>query len=205
MHLQSELDKFPLLPIPLERQWMAATSTHPQYPLQRSLRILNTLLLHHIIDLSQLTLSGGTQFMDQHDFQVYYATPTKLVKTVLQTLEQFVCHLGCTPPCLHPCHIHHLSRILLPQYITANHIIYPLLRLPPLHPTLPPHPIHPKAPRYITQNLIQYPINRILDHKEHKTPDKNKITNKFVSYLCQWIIPNQQTYHKWLPQHRILP
>jgi hypothetical protein len=134
MHLQSELDKFPLLPIPLERQWMAATSTHPQYPLQRSLRILNTLLLHHIIDLSQLTLSGGTQFMDQHDFQVYYATSTKLVKTAFQTLERFVCHPGCTPPCLHLC------CILLPQYIIADHTIYPMLHPPPLHP------IHPKPP-----------------------------------------------------------
>jgi hypothetical protein len=143
--------------------------------------------------------------MDHYDFQNYYATPTKIIKTTLLTFERFVCHPRCTPNCLYPCRIHQPPRTLSPQFVTDDHTIYPLLCPSPIHPALPPHPVHPRPPHYITQNLIQYPISYILDHKEHRTLDNNKVTKKFVSYLCQWTTPHQQTYHKWLIQHKILP
>jgi hypothetical protein len=143
--------------------------------------------------------------MNPRDFETYYTTPIKLVKTTLLTLEHLICHPGCIPPCLHPCRIHHPLRTLLPQYVIPNHLIYPLQRPPPLHPILLPHPIHHRPPHYITQNLTQHPINWIIDHKEHRTLDNNKVAKKCISYLCQWTLPHQQTYNKWLPQHRILP
>jgi hypothetical protein len=37
---------------------------------------------------------------------------------------------------------------------------------------------------------MQYPINKILDHKEHKTIDTNKIIIKYTLYLCQWNLLN---------------
>jgi hypothetical protein len=107
MYLRIELEKFPLLPTPLERLWMDATITHPHLTAPRSLKILYKLLLHHITHLSQLTLPGGTQLMDPHDFKNYYNTPSKLIKIALLTLEMFVCQPKCTPHCLHQCCIHH--------------------------------------------------------------------------------------------------
>ena len=35
--------------------------------------------------------------------------------------------------------------------------------------------------------------------------DKYKITKKYASYLCQWRLPNETTYNKWLPQKELFP
>ena len=87
MHLKNRTRQIPLTPTPLERQCMDATSTHLNFTPQRSTKILHKLLLHHIIDLSEFMLLGGTQLMDHHDFQNYYATYTKIIKTMLLTFE----------------------------------------------------------------------------------------------------------------------
>jgi hypothetical protein len=51
IHLQSTLHNFPLLPTSLETNWLEAATSYPHLSQQFSLKILNKLLLHHIIDL----------------------------------------------------------------------------------------------------------------------------------------------------------
>jgi hypothetical protein len=203
IHLQSTLHTFLLLPTSLETNWLAAATSYPHLSQQFSLKLLNKLLLHHIIDLHQIILPNGTHLMDHNDFKTYYDLPTKLIKTALKTLELLFCHPTCLPQCPIPCNQHHLPRTLLPQYLINIPPTLPNQR-PTLHP-LPSHPLHPLPPRFILNNLTQFPILNIIDHKEYKLFDTNKIVKKYTSYLCQWILPNQQIYNKWLPQHKLLP
>jgi hypothetical protein len=100
-------------------------------------------------------------------------------------------------------HSHYPPRTLLPQYIIYHPHILPSQRIPTPYP--PPHPLYPLLPRFILNNLIHFPIQTILDHKEHKIFDKYKIIKKYTSYLCQWTLPNQCIYTKWIPQHKLLP
>jgi hypothetical protein len=203
IHLQSTLHNFPLLPTSLETNWLEASTSYPHLSQQFSLKLLKKLLLHHITDLQQIILPNGTHLMDHNDFKTYYDLPTKLTKTALKTLELLFCHPTCLPQCPMQCNQHHPPRTLLPQYI---------INIPPTLPnqhstiqTPPSHPLHPLPPRFVLNNLTQIPIQNILDHKEYKLLDTNKIVKKYTSYLCQWILPNQQIYNKWLPQHKLLP
>jgi hypothetical protein len=141
--------------------------------------------------------------MDHNDFKTYYDLPTKLIKTALKTSELLFYHPTCLPQCPMPCNQHHLPHTLLPQYIISIPPTLPNQR-PTIH-TPPSHPLHPLPPRFILNNLTQFPILNIIDHKEHKLFDTNKIVKKYTSYLWQWILPNQQIYNKWLPQHKLLP
>jgi hypothetical protein len=141
--------------------------------------------------------------MDHKDFQAYYTIPTKLIKNALKILELLFCQPSCLPHCSNSCTQHYLPRTLLPQYIIRNPHILPSQRLSTPHP--PPHPLYPLPPQFILNNLIHFPIHSILDHKEHKIFDKYKIIKKYTSYLCQWILPNQCIYTKWIPQHKLLP
>jgi hypothetical protein len=137
----------------------------------------------------------GDCLKDHNDFKYYYATPTKLIKNAFNILEQLLYHLPYLPQCPHPSTTHHPSKTLLLQHITPNHIIYPILYPPPAFPSHLPLPLHPPPPRYATQNLLQYPITSILNHKEQKAFNNNKILKKYTSYLCQWTLPP-----KWLLQ-----
>jgi hypothetical protein len=67
------------------------------------------------------------------------------------------------------------------------------------------HPLYPLPPQNLLKNLSHFPIQTILDHKTHKIFDKYKIIKKYTSYLCQWTLPNQAIYTKWLPQHKLIP
>jgi hypothetical protein len=141
--------------------------------------------------------------MNYNDYQTYYTIPTKLTKTALKTLELLFCQPPCLPHCHTPCNQHFPPRTLLPQYIIHNPHT-PLNQRPTIQ-NPPSYPSYPLPPRYIINNPAQFPIHTILDHKEHKILEKYKIIKKYTSYLCQWILPNQPIYTKWLPQHKLLP
>ena len=52
---------------------------------------------------------------------------------------------------------------------------------------------------------ILYPIHSIIHDRSHTYIDKNHITKKYTSYLCQWITPTDFIYNKWLPQRDLFP
>ena len=128
--------------------------------------------------------------MSQEDFKHYYIIPTKLIKQALDIAEQLSCHPRCNPTCLNPCINHHPPHTLKEDYITRDHNVEPRTREIPIHPLMPPHPPQSKPLLNIKNNPIRYPIHSILDHKEIKTKDKNKITKKYQTFLCQWNLSN---------------
>ena len=70
------------------------------------------------------------------------------------------------------------------------------------------HPRHRNTqshPYIYIKNHIQYPIHSILKDCPHTYKDKDKFTKKSTSYLCQWILPNETIYNKWLPQNDLFP
>ena len=72
--------------------------------------------------------------------------------------------------------------------------------------TIPPQQAQqPSPPTHIKNNPLRYPIQTILNHKVHETKDKYKITKKYTTYLCQWSLQNNITYHKWLTQNELFP
>ena len=141
--------------------------------------------------------------MSQEEFKHYYITPTKLLKQALNIAEQLFCHPRCNPTCLNPCTNHQPPRTLKEDYITRDHNIEPRTREILIHPPMPPHPPQPKPPLNIKNNPIRYPIHSIFDHKEIKTKDKYKIIKKYQTFLCQWNLPNNTTYNKWMPQREL--
>ena len=141
--------------------------------------------------------------MNHNSFKFYYTAPTKLVKTVFMTLEQILYHPTCLP------HFSTHAAYTIPlEYFYHNMSLKTILYIQYYIHLLYAHSfpyIHPIPPRYFTQNLIWYFINHILNHKKHKILDSNKIANKYISYFCQWTLPHQRTYHKWLPLHKLFP
>ena len=83
-----------------------------------------------------------------------------------------------------------------PQHRTKNH-------RNSYSPPTPPQPPQPLPPPNIKNNPVRYPIHSILDHKEIKTKDKYKITKEYQTFLCQWNLPNNRVYNKWIPQKEI--
>ena len=77
-HLKSTLQKFPLLPTPLEKQWMQQAQNLPTLTPTTSLKYL-----HNITELKHIIHSNGTQLMTNEDFKTYYVTPTKTTKAAL--------------------------------------------------------------------------------------------------------------------------
>lgn len=65
-HLISMVDKFPLLPTPLETQWM------------RQARNIHKPILHNITELKHITHPNGTHLMTNDEFEHYYNTPTRI-------------------------------------------------------------------------------------------------------------------------------
>ena len=143
--------------------------------------------------------------MSQEDFKNYYETPTKLLKQPLDIVEQIFCHPRCNPTCLSPYTNHHPPRTLKEEYITMDHNIKPRTTKTPIHPPTPPHPPQPKPSLNIENNPIRYSIHSILDHKVIKTKDKYKITKKCQTFLCQWNLPNNIIYNKWMLQRELFP
>ena len=141
--------------------------------------------------------------MSQEEFKHYYIILTKLIKQALDITEQLFCHPRCNPTCLNPCTNHHPPHTLKEDYITRDHNIEPRSREIPINPPMPLHPPQPKPLLNIKNNPIRYPIHSILDHKEIKTKDKYKITNKYQTFLCQWNLSNNTIYIKWMPQREL--
>ena len=74
-------------------------------------------------------------------------------------------------------------------------------RTPPTHTTIRT----PKTPLHVQNNHILYPIHSIIHDRSHAYMDKNNITKTYTSHLCQWRIPNELVYAKWLSQRALFP
>ena len=143
--------------------------------------------------------------MAPEDFKNYYKTPSKLEKNALQIAEQLFCYPRCTPNCLNNCAIHPPARPLKTKYVSNNQYIVPST---PNNPPQAPNPqlqYHPNRPPHITNNPIIFGINIIIDHTINISKIKNKITKKYNTYLCQWVLENNITYNKWMPQKEFFP
>ena len=96
-------------------------------------------------------------------------------------------------------------RTLKDNYIIINHNLLPRQPDPPVHPPNPPHLHHPPPPRDILKDPKQFPIHTIIDHKQRHYTDSNGIPKSDTSYLCQWIIRNNNNYNKWRTQRDLFP
>ena len=205
-HLRSNIDNFPLKATPLEQIWcQLSTIQLPQINPSQTTKLFHKLLLHNIYEIKHITLPNGTNLMTQEDFKNYYTKPTKLIKQALNIAEQLFCYPRYSPNCQNPCDNHHPPCTLKEEYITPDHNIEPRTIETPIHPPMPPHPPQPLPPPNIKNNPTRYPIHVILDHKEIKTKDKYKIKKIYQTFLCQWNLPNNIIYNKWLPQREIFP
>ena len=75
-HLKKTLEEFPLLPTPLETQWMREANNIPTLTPTISLKYLYKFILHNITKLKHITHPNGTHLMTNDDFKHYYDTPT---------------------------------------------------------------------------------------------------------------------------------
>ena len=81
--LKNTLEKFLLLPTPLETQWMQQTQNISTLIPTTSLKYLHKLILYNIAELKHITHSNGTHLMTNDEFKTYYVTPTKTTKAAL--------------------------------------------------------------------------------------------------------------------------
>ena len=205
-HLRSNIDNFPLQATPLEQMWCLLSTTHlPHINSPQTLKLLHKLLLHNIYEIKHLTLPNGINLMILEDFKKFYSKPTKLIKQALDIAEQLFCHPWCNPTCQTPCDNYHPPHTLKEEYITLDHNIEPRTLETHTQPSTLPHPPQPLPPQNIKNNPIRYPIHSILDHKDIKTKDKYKIIKEYQTFLCQWNLPNNITYNKWIPQRELFP
>ena len=101
--------------------------------------------------------------------------------------------------------MHPPPNTLKAPYRILNHQLHPRIHTQYAHsPPLPP-PEHPRPPIHIQHKHSLYPIHSIINDRSHTYIDKNNITKKYTSYLCQWIAPNDLTYNKWLSQRDLFP
>ena len=195
-HLKSTLQKFPLLPTPLETQWLQQTQNLPTSTPTTSLKYLHNLILHNITELKHITHSNGTRLMTNDEFKTHYVPPTKTTKAALNQARI----LFCEPPRPNQC-----PNTLKDAYQIPTRHINTRPRNHNIHPPPPPPPEYPKPPPHILKNYTQFPLHSIIKDRSHTHKDKNKITKEYTSYLCQWILPNESTYNKWLPQRDLFP
>jgi hypothetical protein len=104
-----------------------------------------------------------------------------------------------------PCNNHPQPRTLKTKHITENHIIIPRTPTNLPNPSPPQQPPLTQPPNNITSNPSKYPIHTITEHKLNIRKDKYKITNEYNTYKCQWILPNNIIYNKWIPQRELFP
>jgi hypothetical protein len=200
-HIRNHHDNFLLSPTNLETNWLAQARSHPNLSIKLCYHFLNKLLLHHITDLTQITLSNGTHLMTPTDFQIYHAKPTKIICSALKLASQLFCHQPCNNHCHQPYTHHQSPNTLLPQYIVHDHHI-----IPPRTTTQNPPPTNnqPPCPPPQIWTLLKYiPINSITKYKQCTTRDKLTITKKHHLYLCTWIHNNHTTYAKWISQTKL--
>ena len=143
--------------------------------------------------------------MSQEDFKKINTKSMKLIKQALDIAEQLFFYPRCNPNYQNPCDNHHPPHTLKEEYITLNHNIEPRTTKTPIHLPTPPHPPQPLPPPNIRNNPIRYPTHSILNHKVIKRKDKYKITKEYQTILCQWNLPNNIIYNKWMPQREIFP
>jgi hypothetical protein len=55
------------------------------------------------------------------------------------------------------------------------------------------------------QKLQDYPITIITNKKQSKRKDKFDTINRFTSYKCTWIQPENQNYTMWMATDKIFP
>ena len=143
--------------------------------------------------------------MSHTGFSTYYKSPTKLETNALNIAEQLFCHPRYTQDYPTPCTRHPHPRTLKPQFITHNHTLLPRIQTTPTNTPRPQQTHMPNPPINTINNPLRFPIHTILNHKANETKDKYKLTIKHNTYLCQWILQNNITYHKWLPQRTLFP
>ena len=157
-HLKSTLEKFPLLPTPLETQWMQQAQNIPTLTPTTSQKYLHKLILHNITELKHIIHSNGTQLMTNDEFKNYYVTPTTTIKAALDQARI----LFCEPPCPNQCpNTLKDAYKILNRHIdtrTSNHNVHPS---PP-----PPPPKYPKPPPHILRNHIQFPLYSIITTRD---------------------------------------
>ena len=142
--------------------------------------------------------------MTNDKFKHYYDTPTKISKTTLDHARALFCETSCHNQCPDICLTHVASNTLKKEYKIQNHNIPTRAREHNAHPP-PPQLKHPKPPLHILKNQTQFPIHSIINDRLGTYKDKNKMTKAYMAYLCQWTLPNEILYNKWLPQKELFP
>ena len=189
----------------LENVWMTEAQNMHGLNHTTSLKLLQKLPLHNITELRQIALPNDLDMMSPNDLKNYHSNLTKLIKNALNIAQQLLCHPPCLPQCQQPCPHHYPPRTLKHNYIISNHNILPKQPNSPVHPPNPPSPHQPPPPREILKDPKQFPIHIVLDHKQQKYTKSNVITKNDTSYLCQWIIRNNNIYNKWRIQRDLFP
>ena len=205
IHLKSQLAKFPLLPTPLETQWLHQAQTIPTLAPTTSLKYLHTLILHNITEIRHITHSNGIRLMTNDEFKQYYTTPTKKTRAALDMARTLFCEPPCHNPCPHNCPTHTSPNTLKHIYQIQHHHIITRTHGHTPHPPPPPLSSNPRPPLPIQNNPTHYPLHSILNDRPHTYKDTNQITKTYTSYLCQWKLPNATVYNKWLPQRHLFP
>jgi hypothetical protein len=167
----------------------------PTLTLEISLKYLHNLILHNIFELKHITCSNGTHPMNNDEFKAQYNKPTKTKKAALDYAKKFFCEPTCHIHCTHPCPTHKTPNTLKNEYIILNQNIH--IRSQG-HRTLLPPP-------HILKDPTHFPIHNIKNNRPGTYTYKYKITKKYMSYLCQWLLPNGTNYNKWLPQRELFP
>ena len=165
-----------------------------------SLKYLHKLILDNIFELKHITCPNGTHLMSNDEFKTHYNKPTKIHEIALEYVRKLFCEPICFTQCTHPCPTHMTPNTLRNKYKILNHDIH--IRPQERHTQLPP-PLsseHPKPPPYILKDPTHFLIQTIKNDRPCAYTYKYEITKKYTSYLCQWTLPNETTYNKWLPQ-----
>ena len=153
-HLESKLQKFLLLPTPLETQWMQQSQTHPTLTSTTCLKYLHKFILHNITDLTQIIHPNGTQLLTNDKFTYYYGSPTKTIKAAVHHARLLFCKSTCQSQCTNNCSLHVVPNTLKDPYKLQNHQISPRIRNQNEHPPPLTLPEHPKTPLHIQKNHI---------------------------------------------------
>ena len=199
------MDKFPLLPTPLETQWMRQARTIPTITPTLFLKYLHKPILHNITKIKHITHPNGTHLMTNDEFKHYYNSPTKTKKLTLNQAKTLFCKTPCHSQCPNMCLTHTTPNTLKNEYHVQNHNIHTRPREHNTHPPPPPPLEYRKPPLHILKDPTNFPIHIILNNRPSTYKDKYKITKKFTTYLCQWSFLDEVTYNIWLPQRDLFP
>ena len=107
IHLRSTVDNFIFNTSPLQNVWMKEAQNMYGLNHKASLKLLQKLLLHNIIELGKITLPNGLNLMSPNNLKNYHSNPTKLINSALNIAQQLFCQPSCLPQCQQPCPNHH--------------------------------------------------------------------------------------------------